>query len=88
MSQGDIFVLKREARSRYEIKVVKVHDHFIEVESLSRGLSMYRQGSFSLSELHRFKSGVLVLGKSLELVTQTMDAGAIWKLSLKKIIEG
>lgn len=83
MSQGDFFVLEREAHSRYEIKVVKVLDHFIEVESLSRGLTMYRQGSFS----HRFKGGVLVLGKSLELVTQTYDAGAIWKLSLKKIIE-
>ena len=74
MSQGDVFVLEWGTFSRYEIKVVKVRDHFIEVESLSR-------------DLYISHNGVLVLGKSLELKTMSRDAGAIWKLSLKKIIE-
>lgn len=74
LSQGDVFVLERGTFSRYEIKVVKVRDHFIEVESLSRNLYISHDG-------------VLVLGKSLELITRTMDAGATWKLSLKEVIE-
>lgn len=74
LSQGDVFVLERGTLSRHEIKVEKVRDNFIEVESLSRDLFISHEG-------------VLVLGKSLELKTTTMDAGATWKLYLKEVID-
>lgn len=74
LSQGDVFVLDWRSFSRYEIKVVKVRDHFMEVESLSR-------------DLYISHDGVVGLGKSLELRTTTKDAGATWKLSLKGVIE-
>lgn len=74
LSQGDVFVLEWGTISRYEIKVEKVRDNFIEVESLSR-------------ELFISHLGLLVRGKSLELKTKTMDAGATWKLYLKDVID-
>ncbi len=83
LKEGDLLTLSGLAE-HYQLKVVKLDGHAIEIEPIGRSPAPVRQGGGVA-----FKDSIgrtqLTIGQSIEVSTLTMDVGVKWRISLQGV---